>query len=109
MNEKEPSDWKIEGDIIPLPDRVLVCDMEYGSKVTKGGIIVLNDDAKESGIRPRECTVYAVGNNIDYLKKGDRVLVSHGRWSRGVTIKNGESELVVRMVEPESILGVVSG
>jgi co-chaperonin GroES (HSP10) len=108
MTEQEPFDWKIEGDIVPLPDRVLVCDMEYGSKVTKGGIIVMSDDGKERGIHPRWATVYSVGKNVDYINKGDKVLVSHGRWSRGVSVNNGDEIVVVRMVEPESILGVMS-
>lgn len=102
----EPYDWTINGDMKPLPDKVLVHDMEYGEKITRGGLIILNDDAAERGIRPRWATVYAVGKNVTDVKKGDRVLVSHGRWSRGINVVNESGTTVVRLVETESILGV---
>lgn len=106
--EQEPYDWKIEGTVTPLPDRILVCDMEYGTVKTQAGIIIPSDDGKERGIKPRWGTVWEVGKNVDYLKRGDRVLISHGRWSRGVSVNDGKVTKVVRMVEPESILGVMA-
>jgi co-chaperonin GroES (HSP10) len=104
MTNTEPFDWSIEGKIRPIANRVLVVDMEHGEKLTKGGIIILNDDNVERGIRPRWATVYAVGKDVEGITVGDKILVSHGRWSRGIkTTMNGESK-VVRMVEAESIL-----
>lgn len=100
-------DYEIEGEhtIKPLPDVVLVHNMEYGEHKLSSGIIVPDDNGQDRGIRPRWGTVYAVGKNIDYLKEGDRVLVSHGRWSRGTKIKqsNGDS-IVIRRVDPDDIL-----
>ena len=102
-------DYEIKGEhtIIPLPDIVLVHNMEYGEHRLSSGIIIPDDNGKENGIRPRWGIVYAVGKNIDYLKSGDKVLVSHGRWSRGTKIKqpNGDS-IVIRRVDPNDILVV---
>lgn len=105
MSEFEPFDWKTEGEIRPLPDRVLVHQMEYGDQKTKTGLIITNDDGKDRGVRPRWATVYAVGSKVDEVAVGDKVLISHGRWSRGVSVADSNGNVtVVRMVEPESIL-----
>ena len=108
MTDKlEPFDWSVEGNIRPLPGKVLVHEMEYGEKITRGGLIIMNDDGKERGIRPRWATVYAVGDEVTDVKVGDRVLIAHGRWTRGVKVqKPGEEPTVVRMVENESIMMV---
>lgn len=105
MTNFEPFDWHTEGEIRPLPNRVLVHNMEHGERRTKSGLIIGDDDGKDRGVRPRWATVYSVGKDIDDVKKGDRVLISHGRWSRGVSVAAPDGEItVVRMVEPESIL-----
>jgi co-chaperonin GroES (HSP10) len=107
--EQEPFDWQIEGDIVPIRNRVLVCDMEYGETKTKAGLIIPNNDGTASGIKPRWATVQSVGADITDIKPGDRVLIAHGRWTRGVNVLQPDgSRHVVRMVELESILGVVS-
>jgi len=102
-------DYEVKGDhtITPLPDVVLVHNMEYGENRLSSGIIVPDDNGQERGIRPRYGTVYAVGKNIDYIKPGNKVLVSHGRWSRGIKIReaNGDST-VIRRVDPNDILMV---
>lgn len=104
-NTKEPFVYTINGDIQPLKDNVLVTDMEYGEQMTSGGIIKLHDDGKDQGIRPRWCTVYSVGSDVDYVKKGERILVDHARWTRGVKIMTGSNnEKVVRMVDTNDIL-----
>lgn len=99
---------KDETRIIPLSDHILVCDMENGGKKLASGLIILDDNGKTSGIRPRECTVYAIGKNIDYLDVGNKILVAHGRWSRGVRIKTPTGEnIVVRRIDPADILLVM--
>jgi co-chaperonin GroES (HSP10) len=103
----EPHVWQVEADVRPLPDKVLVCDMEHGDKMTRGGLIIPDDSTVERGIRPRWGTVYKVGADVSFVKPGDRILVAHGRWTRGVKIRTPEGEhLVIRMVESDSILGV---
>ena len=105
MTELEPFDWSVDADLKPLPGKVLVHSMEYGDTRTAGGLIISNDDGKERGIRPRFCSVYAVGEGIDYVKPGDRILVAHGRWTRGVKITPPNKEpLVIRMVDTKDIM-----
>jgi len=100
-------DYELEdgGVITPMPNIILVHNMEYGEHKTSSGIIIPDDNGKESGIRPRWGTVYAVGKNIDYVKEGDSILVSHGRWSRGIRIKQPDnSYITIRRVDPDDIL-----
>ena len=103
--ELEPHAWKAVGRIEPLRDKILVCDMEHGDQRLASGLIVPDDNGKERGIRPRWCTVYAVGADINYVKPGDRVMVAHGRWTRGVQVQNDQGvNKVVRMVESDAIM-----
>lgn len=96
---------KEEMNVSPLSDGILVCNMEHGEKVLASGIIIPDDNGKSSGIRPRFGTVYSVGKNIDYLKPGEKVLVSHGRWTRGIKIKEKDGgTTVIRRVDPKDIL-----
>jgi co-chaperonin GroES (HSP10) len=107
FREQEPFDWSTKGYVKPLPERILVCDMEYGTTKTQGGIIIANDDGKERGIRPRWGTVYSVGKGVSEVSVGDRVLIAHGRWTRGVQVDDPvRGRVVVRMVERDNILGV---
>ena len=95
----------LDGDLIPVKDRVIVCDMSFDSFTTKGGIIINNDDGKVHGIKPRWAKVYAKGrDNTDEYVVGDWILVEHGRWTRGAKIKTDGVEHTVRMVEAESVL-----
>jgi len=94
-----------EGKLTAIGDRVIVSDMFFGEQKTKGGIILTTDDGNVRGIYPRWGKVYSKGpKNKDIYNVGDWVLVEHGRWTRGVSIKDGEEELELRMVETESIL-----
>lgn len=91
--------------IIPLKNKVLVTNIESGDKITSSGIIIPDDDGKERGIRPRWAEVYAIGSEITDLSVGQWVLVSHGRWSRGVPVKTNNETITVRQVDyPDAIL-----
>ena len=91
-------------DIKPLGKRVLVTDMRFGERKTRGGLILLDDDGKESGIHPRWCQVYAVGPKQEDVKIGQWLLVAHGRWSRAFKVeKDGKAEQV-RMIDEKDIL-----
>lgn len=100
------SSYKIlEGELIPIKDRVIVSDMSFDSFQTKGGIILTADDGKVHGIKPRWAKVYAKGkDNTDEYVVGDWILVEHGRWTRGAKIKTDGVEHTVRMVEAKSVL-----
>ena len=47
--------------IQPTKNNVLVKDMEFGERQTLGGIIIIDDDKKGQGIRPRWAEVVAIG------------------------------------------------
>ena len=96
--------YTVENDIKPLKKRVLVSDMHFGEKRTKGGIIVLDDDGTDAGIHPRWAKVYAIGDQQDDVKVGEWVMVAHGRWSRALKIKKDGTELEVRMIDENDIL-----
>ena len=91
--------------IRPTHDNILVTDMEFGERLSKGGIILPGDDMEERGIRPRWCRVLAVGHKNKDVKAGEYILVSHGRWTRGIdmTDEYGEST-TIRMVDPKDVL-----
>ena len=91
--------------IQPTKNNVLVKDMDFGERMTLGGIIILDDDKKGQGIRPRWSQVVAIGPKQEDVKPGEYILVAHGRWTRGLdmTDENGETT-TVRLVDPKYIL-----
>jgi len=95
-----------DNDIVnPLPDVILVTNMEHGERKLASGLILLDDNGKDSGIKSRWCTVWAVGKNVEDVKVGEKILVSHGRWTRGIKVKeNDGSTSVIRRVDPADIL-----
>lgn len=95
----------IIGTIRPLKGKVLVHRVESGSRLTKSGIIIPDDDGKERGIRERWGQVYAVGPNIDDVKVGDWVLIKHGRWTRGIDVENNGTRTTIRQIDwPDAVL-----
>lgn len=88
----------------PLHDSIIVSDMEFDERLSNGGIVLLNDDMKSSGIRPRWGKVYAVGPEQKEIKIGQYILISHGRWTRGVKIEDSEGEKTIRKVDNNDIL-----
>ena len=91
-------------EIKPLGTRVLVSNMQFGETKTRGGLILLDDDGKDHGIRPRWCQVYAVGPKQEDVKIGQWLLVAHGRWSRALEVKKDDNLVDVRMIDEKDIL-----
>jgi co-chaperonin GroES (HSP10) len=88
-----------------IGDHILVYGMEFRERLSRGGIIMINDDMKSAGIRPRWARVYAVGpKSKEDIKVGDYIMIAHGRWSRGMTIEDSEGEKTIRKVDPNDIL-----
>ena len=87
-----------------LHDHVLVTDMNFSNRVTSSGLMLLNDDMRTAGIRPRWARVYAIGPEQEDIAVGDWVLVSHGRWTRGVDIEDNNGEKTLRRIDPNDIL-----
>lgn len=69
-----------------LKGKVLVTDLERGSRVV-GGIIIPDDNGKSEGIRSRWAKVYSVGEDVTEVVPGQWILVDSGRWTRMLKVK----------------------
>jgi len=96
--------YTVDNDITPLKKRVLVSDMHFGERTTKGGIIMMDDDGSADGIHPRWAKVYAIGKDQKDVTVGQWVMISHGRWSRAFKVAKDGVELEVRMIDENDIL-----
>lgn len=92
--------------IVPLRNHVIVKDMDFTGRTLSSGVILLGDDGKTDGIRPRWARVYAVGPEQKEVTVGQWVLVEHGRWTRGVEVEIDGQELTLRRADPDCILMV---
>lgn len=90
----------------PLGKNILVRDMNFDQRVTDSGIIIPGDDGKDSGIRPRWAKIYAVGpeQTDPELQPGKYILISHGRWTRGIDIEVDSQRFAIRKVDLDEIL-----
>lgn len=93
-------------NIRALGNHIIVSDMQFNERITQSGIVLLNDDMKSAGIRPRWAKVYAVGPDQTDVKIGQYILVSHGRWTRGINIEDDDGEKTIRKVDNDEILMV---
>jgi hypothetical protein len=87
-------------------DHIIVSEMHFDERISKGGIIILDDDKKSSGIRPRWAKIYGLGPEQDdpQLEIGKWILISHGRWTRGITVETPLGKQTLRKVDPGDIL-----
>ena len=91
----------------PIGQHVIVSGMEFTERFTKSGIVLLNDDMKSHGIRPRWAQVYALGpdfNAIPEVQVGKWIYITHGRWTRGIDIEDETGKHTLRRVDPNDIL-----
>ena len=93
-------------DLFPLRDHIIVTDMNFEGRKLQSGIVLLGDDGKTAGIRPRWAKVFKVGPEQKDVVPGQWILVEHGRWSRGLKIEMNGETLIVRRVDPACIIGV---
>tara|TARA_R110000796_G_scaffold60233_7_gene139177 strand:- start:10427 stop:10855 length:429 start_codon:yes stop_codon:yes gene_type:complete len=96
---------KIKG-LTPLHDHIIVNEMTFSGRTLNSGIVLLGDDGKTDGIRPRWCQVYAVGPEQQDVKIGQWVLVEHGRWTRGVHVEMEGEELTLRRIDGDAMMMV---
>jgi hypothetical protein len=87
-----------------IHNHVLVSDMVFDERISTGGIVLLNDNGKGNGIRPRWGRVYAIGHEQKDVAVGNWVLVAHGRWTRGLDIEDETGKLTIRKIDPKDIL-----
>jgi len=97
---------EINGEIKPLHNSIIVTEMSFEARQLSSGIVLLGDDGKTDGIRPRWARVYAVGPEQQDVQVDQWVLVEHGRWSRGVKIIKDGEEIIIRRADPEAIIFV---
>lgn len=88
----------------PLNDTVIVSDMAFDQRITTSGIILLNDNGKGTGIRPRWGRVYAIGPKQKDVTVGQWICVAHGRWTRGVEVEDETGPKTIRKIDPKDIL-----
>jgi co-chaperonin GroES (HSP10) len=89
-----------------LSDKILVKNMEFGSRKTASGIIQLDDEMTVAGARPRMCQVLAVGPDVLDVNPGQYITVDHGRWTRGWEMLENNEKIIVRMIDNNDILFV---
>lgn len=91
--------------IKPLNGKVLITDLERGSRMING-IIIPDDNGKSEGIRPRWGKVYSVAEDITDIVPGQWILIENGRWSRMLKIKEDDgTDIEVWGVEwPQSVM-----
>jgi co-chaperonin GroES (HSP10) len=89
-----------------MHDNVIVSEMKFDERISKGGIVLLDDDKKSSGIRPRWAKIYGLGPAVTDpdLQIGKYILISHGRWTRGITVETPEGKVTLRKVDVNDIL-----
>lgn len=87
-----------------LHDSVIVEDMVFDERLSTGGIVLLNDNGKSSGIRPRWGRVYAIGPEQQDVRVGEWICVAHGRWTRGIDIEDESGKRTIRKIDPKDIL-----
>lgn len=93
-------------DVQAIKNHVIVTDMNFGQRTLSSGIIMLGDDGKTDGIRPRWAQVFRVGPEQTDVKVGQWILVEHGRWTRGLPVEMAGEKITIRRVDPDCIIGV---
>ncbi len=88
----------------PLKNAVIVADMNFDERLSSGGIVLVKDNGKSSGIRPRWGRVYAVGPEQHDIRVGTWICVEHGRWTRGIEIEDENGKQMLRRVDPKDIM-----
>lgn len=88
----------------PIRDWVIATEMNFEGRTLSSGVILLGDNGRADGIRPRWGQVYAVGPEQTDIKVGNWICVAHGRWTRGLDIEDESGKRTVRRIDPNDIL-----
>lgn len=88
----------------PIRDWVIATDMNFEGRTLSSGVILLGDNGRSDGIRPRWGQVYAVGPDQTDIQVGNWICVAHGRWTRGLDIEDESGKRTVRRIDPNDIL-----
>lgn len=88
----------------PLHDKIFVTNLESGVRLTRGGLIIPDDNMSERGVHSRWGQVYSVGDEVDYVTPGEWVLIEHGRWTVGIDLEINNEIIKIWHIENKSIL-----
>ena len=93
-------------NVRPLPGNIFAV-LEQGERVSRGGIVLKDDNGKLEGIRPRWGRVWQVAEDIVDVKVDDWILCEHGRWTMTIEIKDANGEkFKFQKIDPNGILMV---
>ena len=93
----------------PIRDNVFVTDLDNGMHITKGGIILLDDNGKDVGIHARWGKVWAIGPEVTEVEVGEWVYVEHARWTNSIDFELPEGVVRAWRIEwPKSVLAASS-
>lgn len=92
--------------VTALHDHVIVTEMNFEGRKLASGILLLGDDGKTDGIRPRWAKVYAVGPDQKDVTPGQWVLIEHGRWTRGFNVEIDGKEMILRRADAKALMFV---
>jgi co-chaperonin GroES (HSP10) len=96
---------KLKGKVQPLHDKIFVSDMNFDMEVSLGGIHLLSDNAKSTGIHPRWAKVWAIGPKQTEVKVGEWILIEHGRWTRTIEYENEDGSITeLRVVDNNAVM-----
>jgi co-chaperonin GroES (HSP10) len=96
---------KLKGKVQPLHDRIFVSEMHFDMEVSLGGIHLLSDNGKSTGIHPRWAKVWAIGPEQKEVKVDEWVLVEHGRWTRTIEYENEDGSITeLRVVDNNAVM-----
>ncbi len=89
-----------------LRSKLLATDIERGESTSRGGIVLLDDNATAEGAYARWMQVYSKGTEVtDDIQEGDWIFVEHGRWTRVMRVRmDDNSELELWGIDPDSVL-----
>ena len=107
LNHSQKRSLNMKERLRPLRDNIILTNLERGERLSTNGIIIPNDDGKDSGIRARWAQVYAVGPEQKDVKVGQWVLMQHGRWTRGADLQlEGQDKFRFWKADPVGVLGI---
>lgn len=96
---------KVKGKVVPIRDHILVSDMDFGEQVTKSGLVIMSDNGKSAGVKPRWGKVWAIGPEQTEVKVGEWIMVEHGRWTRTIEVEQDDGSILeLRRVETAAIM-----
>jgi Chaperonin 10 Kd subunit len=99
--------WQATNEIPGLRavrDHIIVRDMSFEGRKLASGIVLLGDDGRTEGIRPRWARVYAVGPDQQDVRVGQWILIEHGRWTRGLKVEIDGDEFIIRRADPTAVI-----